>query len=69
MARNPTQEEKRLARHFLARQGKSLKTEGRSPDNLALPLPDGYKHDLFASAALVDLCLALLNSNEFLYVD
>jgi hypothetical protein len=46
-----------------------LRREGRDRDELALPtvLPDGA--DPYEAAALTDLCLALFNLNEFVYVD
>jgi hypothetical protein len=36
---------------------------------LALPVGYSEEDDPYAGAALVDACLALLNSNEFLYID
>jgi hypothetical protein len=67
--RPATDAEIRGAQEFLDRQEERLRAEGRVIDSLALPdgpAPDENPH---ASAALVDFCLALLNSNEFLFVD
>ena len=54
---------------FLTSQRSLLENEKRSRDSLALPHTDVEISDPAAAAALTDLCLALLNSSEFLYVD
>ena len=67
--RAASDEETRQAQQFLTRQEASLRAEGRAADSLALADAPGATDNPFASAALVDLCLALLNANGFLYVD
>jgi hypothetical protein len=65
LARPPRDPEMRLAREFLDTQSKML----RDRKDVSAPpdLPAGI--DPFAAAALADLCLALFNRNEFLYVN
>jgi hypothetical protein len=65
-SRVPTAEEKSLAVEFLARQTAIL--AGRS-GNSPLLLPEPRPNDRTMGAALVDLCHALLNANEFLYTE
>jgi hypothetical protein len=67
--RPPSAEQMRLAGEFLARQTASMATAGDASagDVLPTPLPEGS--NLAEAAAIVDFCHALLNSNEFLYVD
>jgi len=69
--RSPSDEERQEFVGFLQSQAALLKAENRSTENLALPVSrqDRSDVDAHAGAALTDLCLALLNSNEFLYVD
>jgi hypothetical protein len=67
--RDPTPPEVALARKFLSKQRTQLEFEGRERAPLALPMPRLDSADPYAAAALVDLCLALLNSSEFVYVD
>jgi hypothetical protein len=62
-------DEIQLGREFIARQSQKLRDEKREPDSLALPTDGAKFDDPLAAAALVDFCLALLNANEFLYVD
>ncbi len=57
------------ARAFLAAQAERLRGEDRDVNSLALPLASEQPEDPFAAAALVDLCLALFNANEFLYLE
>jgi len=66
--RPPTTDEIRVGEEFLARHEELLRSEGRSAANLALPAGIEPQNP-FAAAAIVDLCLALLNANEFLYLD
>jgi len=70
-ARKPTADEVRLGAQFLARQEELLKTEGRATDQLAQPagVAAATAKNPHAAAALVDFCLALFNSSEFVYVD
>ena len=67
--RDPTGDELALSADFLRRQTELVR--GRSADSsplaLPTPMPEGY--DPAAGAALTDLCHALLNANEFIYVD
>ena len=69
LSRCPTDAELADAIGFVASQVSLLKTENRDPDSLALPDPLGESDDPYIGAALVGFCLALLNSNEFIYVD
>lgn len=66
--RDATGQEIQLLEQFLVRQTELLRREGRDPTALALPI-GGRSDDPYASAALVDLCLALFNASEFVYVD
>lgn len=59
----------RLAEAFLDRQQESLRTDRRTPADLALPVGAPDDGDPFAASTWVDFCLALLNANEFVYVD
>jgi hypothetical protein len=81
-AREPDADELQTALDFLVRQTAQLKDAKREPGSLALPivplaaradsLPSGSlpsEVDPHAAAALVDFCLALLNSSEAVYVD
>ncbi|MEQ8856230.1 DUF1549 and DUF1553 domain-containing protein [Gimesia sp.] len=54
---------------FLKSQREELRREQRTADQLLLPLGKQATKDPYAGAALTDLCLAVLNSNEFIYVD
>jgi hypothetical protein len=67
--RPATADEVHRGRGFLARQVAKLRAEGRAAEDLALPFDGPRFDDRFAAAALVDFCLALLNANEFLYVE
>jgi len=73
LSREPEDDERMAAVAFLADQTQLLKDEGRDAGSLARPdpMPDasGESLDVHEAAALVDLCLAVLNSSEFLYVD
>ncbi len=69
LGRHPTAEEIATLEKFIAEQRARLATEGRSPDQLALPVPCPATVDPDAAAAFVDACLALLNTSEFIYVD
>jgi hypothetical protein len=69
LARRPTAEERRRATTFLADQADLLRDRLRA--RLPIPtleaLPDGS--DPATAFALADFCLAMLNQNEFLYLD
>jgi hypothetical protein len=68
-SRRPTANESAALTRFLAEQRERIATEKRSVKDLVLPVPltsGGDEHQL---AALVDACLAVLNSSAFLYLD
>jgi hypothetical protein len=71
--REPTREETSLARSFIATQTATRAARLAEASDLALPIPwDAQVRDtqrLARAAATVDFCHALLNSNEFVYVD
>ncbi|MBM3460151.1 MAG: DUF1553 domain-containing protein, partial [Armatimonadetes bacterium] len=67
LGRPPIGEEQALAEGFLRRQTALL--ADRAPGALLLPDPLGKEPPTAGTAAWTDYCLALLNSNEFLYVD
>jgi polar amino acid transport system substrate-binding protein len=67
-ARLPSAEERTTLEEFLSLQHDRLTREARRRDELALPVPCPENDDPYASA-LVDACLALLNSSEFIYID
>ena len=54
---------------FLTNQQKRLAAEGRDKKELALPEMPRDPIDPYAAAALVDVCLAVLNASEFVYLD
>ncbi|MEX2263857.1 MAG: DUF1549 and DUF1553 domain-containing protein [Bryobacteraceae bacterium] len=66
-SRPPDAWEKDRVLTFLSRQRTLIAERQARGEPLAHPTPDGGKLDARAAAALVDLCLALLNSNEFVY--
>jgi len=67
--RPATADEVRLGFEFVETQAARLRDENRSRDSLALPEPTAAEMEPHRAAAFVDFCLALLNSNAFLYVD
>ena len=69
MSRAPKPEETAAVLDFLTRQ--SILTGERLAKNEQLPLPDTIPKDMAPAiaAAFVDFCHALLNSNEFLYMN
>lgn len=69
LARKPTLKEVATLATFLSQQRERLAREGRPRENLALPTPCFDDADPYTAAAMVDACLAILNANEFLYVD
>jgi hypothetical protein len=70
LGRQATGDELHVGQAFLERQQAMLRAEGRGNESLALPEADGLAiQDPFAAASLVDFCLALINANEFVYVD
>lgn len=68
-SREPTRAERDELVEFLRRQRALLEAESRPADSLATPLSTHSVDDYYAGASLADLCLALLNSSEFVYVD
>ncbi len=69
LSRPPRDEELATLVDFVNRQTLQLKQESRPREQLALPLPCPAEIDPYAAAALTDVCLALFNSNEFIYID
>jgi hypothetical protein len=69
LSRRPTDKEVAALTRFLAEQRERLASEGRPRQKLALPAGCPASADPYNAAALVDACLAVMNANEFLYVD
>ena len=69
LSRLPAADEMDLARRFLDEGTERLRSAGREPSELALPEILPKATDAYRAAALTDLCLALFNLNEFVYVD
>ncbi len=69
LSRNATKHEVQTLTRFLKEQRERLAREARPRDELALPVDCPAGVDPYAAAALVDACLAIFNTNEFLYVD
>ena len=69
LGRQPGKDELVGLVQFLKAQREELRREQRTADQLLLPLGNQTTKDPYAGAALTDLCLAVLNSNEFIYVD
>jgi hypothetical protein len=67
LGRRPTPGQLALAREFLTKQAGLLKGRGERELLLPEPLPAGVEKR--HGAAMTDFCLALLNLNEFVYVD
>ena len=67
--REPSSEEIGLAAGFLHRQAELARDRAADAPPLVVPthMPAGY--DPASGAALTDLCHALFNANEFIYVD
>ncbi|HEY2252547.1 MAG TPA: DUF1549 and DUF1553 domain-containing protein [Planctomycetaceae bacterium] len=67
--REPTEDETAAATSFIARQQALIELE--RPSGRPLLLPHGFPKFLDPSlaAAIVDFCHALMNANEFVYVD
>jgi hypothetical protein len=68
LCRPPRPSEREAALAFLASQSDLLRDRLRSREPVALPTDIPADVDAAEGAALVDLCLALFNRNEFLYV-
>jgi len=67
--RAPDTEERRLSVQFLQSQAAVVKARKERGEPLVLPVGGPGGADAAEGAALVDLCHALMNANEFLYVD
>jgi len=67
--REPCQREVAVIRGFINEQAELLRGESRRTKHLALPIPCPAGIEPTQAAALTDLCLALFNANEFLYLD
>src|ERR1043166_5699658 len=67
--RRPDAEEVQLAREFLERDATLARGRMERHQRLALPDPAPPGLDPAEGAALVDFCQALMNTNEFVYVD
>jgi Protein of unknown function (DUF1549)/Protein of unknown function (DUF1553) len=68
-ARPANEEQLRAAREFLDRQAETIAKSGEATALATLPSPMPSWLDPAQAAAIVDFCHALLNSNEFLYID
>jgi hypothetical protein len=69
LGRGPQAAEVALVESFLTKQAQGLQSAGRRADDFVLPQPCPPGIPPAEAAAWVDVCLALLNSNEFIYVD
>ncbi|HEV3256069.1 MAG TPA: DUF1549 and DUF1553 domain-containing protein [Gemmataceae bacterium] len=69
LSRPPSTAELHMARDFLAAQADLLRDRLRARLPVGLPVDLRGDVDPAAAAALADFCLALLNRNEFLYVN
>jgi hypothetical protein len=67
--RPATADEIELGVQFLAKQAASLQDQGMQADTLKLPAGWPQDGDACRAAAVVDFCHAVLNSNEFMFVD
>jgi hypothetical protein len=69
LGRAPSSKELEELMRFHQEQSSLIRQDGRRGQDLALPIPAVPAVDICDAAALTDLCLALFNSSEFLYVD
>jgi hypothetical protein len=69
LSRRPTERETQAMTKFFAEQHERLSDEARPREVLALPIDCPEAADPYAAAALVDACLAIFNTSEFVYVD
>jgi hypothetical protein len=68
-ARRPTSEETVRILRFIVEEQDALVKEKRSVERLALPYELDRRVDQYKAAAWVEVCLAVLNASEMLYVD
>ncbi len=68
-ARAASSQESAAWSEFLSEQAELLRSADRAGDSMALPVPSPSDADPFRAAALTDLCLALFNASEFIYLD
>lgn len=72
MARDPSARELETLRQFVSEQVAELAqlhSKELAVSQMALPIPSRQKFDPATQVAIVHLCLALFNTNEFLYFD
>jgi hypothetical protein len=69
LSRAPRDAELQELLQFRHQQQALIAAEGRDATALALPITRQSIADCAAAAALTDVCLALINCSEFLYVD
>jgi hypothetical protein len=69
LAREPKIEEVEMVKRFFAEHSKIVKERAVEDEPLSLPVGFPQDGDKVAGATLVDFCHALLNSNEFVYVN
>ena len=67
-ARKPSPAERRIAATFLASQTQRLREKLRAEEFVAVPPNLPTTADPAQAAALMDLCLAVFNANEFVYI-
>ena len=68
LSRSPTQEELERSVQFLNYQTQLLRSENRNVEELATPF-SATPIDSYSGAAFTDLCLAVFNLNEMIYLD
>jgi hypothetical protein len=62
-------DEMKKLEHFIHEHANELRNVAGQREELAVPIAQLDFPDIHLAAALTDLCLALLNSNEFIYID
>ena len=69
LGRRASAAELAAGKSFLRAQAEQLRRDGRDANAIAAPSGLRSDEDRFAAAALTDLCLAIINLNEFIYLD
>jgi len=69
LAREPADEESEMVERFFSEHGKIVRERVVEDEPVSLPTGFPQDGDKVAGATLVDFCHALLNSNEFVYVN